>query len=382
VGQIGLEKSDGQAGEFVHTAGKWYGDAEVGKGIQTSQDYRFYAISAEMPQVASNKGKTLVLQYSIKFEQKIDCGGGYIKLLPSGTDQKNFGGDSPYYIMFGPDVCGTSTRRIHLIFNYKDKNLLWKKDVKCETDQLTHLYTLILNSDNTYEVQLDQKKVGDGSLEDDWDFLAPKETKDPNAKKPANWVDDKEIPDPADKKPEGWDDIPAQISDPDAKKPDDWDEEEDGKWSSPLMDNPEYKGEWKAKRIPNPEYKGEWVHPMIPNPDYKPDPNLYLYEKIKFVGFELWQVKSGSIFDNIIVTSSLEEANKFADETWKKTKDAEKEAFDKQEEERKTKEEQERKQQEEERKKKDAEIKKQEDEDDDDDDDDSGKKEPSKKDEL
>jgi len=109
---------------------------------------------------------------------------------------------------------------------------------------------------------------------------------------------------------------------------------------------------------------------------------LYLYEKIKFVGFELWQVKSGSIFDNIIVTSSLEEANKFADETWKKTKDAEKEAFDKQEEERKTKEEQERKQQEEERKKKDAEIKKQEDEDDDDDDDDSGKKEPSKKDEL
>jgi len=314
--------------------------------------------------------------------KKIDCGGGYIKLLPSGTDQKTFGGDSPYYIMFGPDVCGTSTRRIHLIFNYKDKNLLWKKDVKCETDQLTHLYTLILNSDNTYEVQLDQKKVGDGSLEDDWDFLAPKETKDPNAKKPADWVDDKEIPDPADKKPEGWDDIPAQISDPDAKKPDDWDEEEDGKWSSPLMDNPEYKGEWKAKRIPNPEYKGEWVHPMIPNPDYKPDPNLYLYEKIKFVGFELWQVKSGSIFDNIIVTSSLEEANKFADETWKKTKDAEKEAFDKQEEERKTKEEQERKQQEEERKKKDAEIKKQEDEDDDDDDDDSGKKEPSKKDEL
>jgi len=358
------KKSDGQAGEFVHTAGKWYGDAEA-KGIQTSQDYRFYAISTEIPKLVSNKDKTLVLQYTVKFEQKIDCGGGYIKLMPTGADQKNFGGDSPYSIMFGPDVCGTSTRRVHLIFNYKDKNLLWKKDVKCETDQLTHIYTLILKSDNTYEVQIDQKQVAEGTLENDWDFLAPKEIKDPNAKKPADWVDDKEIPDPTDKKPEGWDSIPAQISDPDAKKPDDWDEEEDGKWSPPLIDNPEYKGEWKAKRIPNPAYKGEWVHPMVSNPDYKSDPNLYLYEKIKFVGFELWQVKSGSIFDNIIVTDSLEEATKFADETWKKNKDAEKAAFDKEEEERKAKEEEERKQREEERKKKDEEMKKETEEEDD-----------------
>lgn len=64
-------------------------------GIQTAEDHRFYAISAEFPEF-SNKDKTLVLQFSVKHEQKLDCGGGYIKLLSGEVDQKKFGGDTPY----------------------------------------------------------------------------------------------------------------------------------------------------------------------------------------------------------------------------------------------------------------------------------------------
>ena len=64
-------------------------------GIQTSEDYRFYAISAEFPEF-SNKDKTLVFQFSVKHEQKLDCGGGYMKLLSGEVDQKKFGGDTPY----------------------------------------------------------------------------------------------------------------------------------------------------------------------------------------------------------------------------------------------------------------------------------------------
>ena len=64
-------------------------------GIQTSEDYRFYAISAEYPEFSS-KDKTLVLQFSVKHEQKLDCGGGYVKLLGGDVDQKKFGGDTPY----------------------------------------------------------------------------------------------------------------------------------------------------------------------------------------------------------------------------------------------------------------------------------------------
>jgi len=72
-----------------------------------------------------------------------------------------------------------------------------------------------------------------------------------------------------------------------------------------------------------------WVAPDIPNPDFKNDDFLYLFKDLKYVGFELWQVKSGTILDNIIVTDSLDEAFKFADETWGKSKDAEKEMKEK-----------------------------------------------------
>jgi calreticulin len=65
---------------------------------------------------------------------------------------KDFGGDTPYSVMFGPDICGFSTRKTHVIFTYDGKNHLVKKDIKCETDGLTHVYTLRLMPNNTYEV--------------------------------------------------------------------------------------------------------------------------------------------------------------------------------------------------------------------------------------
>ena len=43
-----------EAGKFVLTAGKFYGDAEKDKGIQTSQDAKFYALSSEFKPL-SNK---------------------------------------------------------------------------------------------------------------------------------------------------------------------------------------------------------------------------------------------------------------------------------------------------------------------------------------
>jgi len=368
--QSNWKKSDGTAGEWKHTAGDWYGNEDEDKGIMTSPDARFYAISSKMPQPFSNKGKDLVLQFSVKHTQKLDCGGGYIKLLPEGLDQAKFGGDSDYAIMFGPDICGTSTKRVHVILTYKGKNLLTKKNINCESDQLTHVYTLILHPDNTYEVRIDNKKVQSGSLLEDWDFLLPKMIKDPNAKKPADWVDNEKIDDPTDVKPADWDSIPKQIADPDAEKPDDWDDEADGAWEPPMIDNPEFKGEWKPKQIPNPAYKGKWVHPEIANPDYVEDKDVHAFNSLAFVGFELWQVKAGSLFDNIIVTDSVEEAEKFMKETFEKNKDAEKSMFEESEKKKRDSDEAERKRIEEERKKQDAEKADDDDDDEDDDDDD------------
>lgn len=317
-----------ELGKWKHTAGDYYGDAEADKGIQTSQDARFYSISAKLPAEFSNKDKDLVIQYSVKQTKDVDCQGAYIKLLPAGLDQKNFGGDSDYNIMFGPDVCGSTTKRVHQIFTYKGENLLTEKNTKCATDKQTHVYTFIVKPDNTYETRIDGEVKESGNMKDDWKFLLPKEIKDPEQSKPKDWVDDKMIADPEDVKPEGYDDIPATIADPDAEKPDDWDDDADGEWEAPTIDNPEYKGEWEPKMIENPDYKGEWVHPMIPNPDFVDDNEVYKYDSNAYVGFELWQVKSGTIFDNIIITDDIAEAESFMAETWGKNKDAEKKMLD------------------------------------------------------
>merc|ERR1712029_263664 len=124
--------------------------------------------------------------------------------------------------------------------------------------------------------------------------------------------------DPDDKKPDDWDDQPEEIADPDAKKPDDWDDEDDG--------------EWEAQKIDDPDYKGKWKHPMIDNPEYSYNEEMYKVCKngCTHLGFEIWQVKTGTLFDDIIVTDSVEEAEEYADKTFFKKKDEEKKMYDEQ----------------------------------------------------
>ena len=124
-------------------------------------------------------------------------------------------------------------------------------------------------------------------------------------------------------------------------------------------------GDWKPTQIDNPDYQGEWVHPKIPNPEYEADEFLYRYEDFGVIGLDLWQVsalssslpplslslfsfillsqfsshprfmqvKSGTIFDNFLITDDEKYAEEFGDETWGQTKDAEKKMKDEQDEE-------------------------------------------------
>merc|ERR1711979_183918 len=157
---------------------------------------------------------------------------------------------------------------------------------------------MILKPDNTVRVEIDQEKIYEGSIKEDWEVLKPKEISDPEDKKPDDWVDD------------------SMIDDPEDKKPDDWDDEEDGDWEAPMKDNPAYKGDWNGKRISNPAYKGFWEAKKIANPEYEDDDSIYKYEDFGFIGFDLWQVKGGTIFDNIIITDDKAEADNFAGK-WK-----------------------------------------------------------------
>ncbi|KAJ3089903.1 hypothetical protein HK100_007622 [Physocladia obscura] len=307
-------------GEFKVSAGKFFADAKESRGLQTSQDAHFYSISAPLDEEFDNKEKDLVLQFTVKFEQNIDCGGGYIKLMHK-LDPKKFNGDTPYSIMFGPDICG-GDKKIHAIINYKEKNHLIKKHIAPGADVFTHQYTLIIKPDQTFSILLDDEEKQTGSILEAWDVLPAKTIKDPSASKPEDWIDTATIADPEDKKPDGWDDIPPTIVDADAVQPEDWDEEMDGEWEAPKVSNPEYKGEWKPKQIPNPEYKGPWVHPEISNPEYVDDAEIY-HSVNSYVGFDLWQVKAGTIFDSIIVTDSVEEAREFGKKTYADLKEKE-----------------------------------------------------------
>jgi calreticulin len=124
------------------------------------------------------------------------------------------------------------------------------------------------------------------------------------------------------------------------------DTELDGDWEAPNIPNPAYKGEWHPKKIPNPAYKGAWEHPQIDvclhttvicntcltslpmqNPEYADDDSLYQYKSNKYVGFEIWQVKSGTIFDDILVTDDVAAAEKAA-EAFATKAAAEKSAFE------------------------------------------------------
>merc|ERR1712066_410492 len=249
-----------------------------------------------------NEGKELIIQYQAKYEKDVECGGGYLKIGPKLSDPTTFGDPTVYNIMFGPDKCGY-TKRTHLIFNYKGTNVLKKADLayKQENEGTSHLYRMILKPDNTVRVEIDEEKIYEGSIKEDWEVLKPKEISDPEDKKPDDWVDDSMIDDPDDKKPDDWVEE-KRIVDSDAKKPDDWDDEEDGEWTGKRISNPAYKGMWEAKKIANPEYED--------------DDKVYKFDDFGFLGFDLWQVKGGTIFDNIIVTDEVAEADKFA-KMWK-----------------------------------------------------------------
>jgi len=315
------KKGEGTDGKWETSAGSWFSDEAADTGLKTGEDARFFGISTSFDSF-SNKGKDLVIQYQMKHEQSIECGGGYIKVGPKPDDLTQFGDPTPYSVMFGPDPCG-STNRIHVILNYKGKNHLRKNDISFSpTDKRAHLLTLVISPDNTYKVLVDLEEKAAGSLKEDFEFLPPKEILDPEAKKPTDWVDDAKMDDPEDVKPEDWD-VPERIVDESAAMPEDWDEEEDGEWEAPTVVNPDFKGEWKAKRIDNPAYKGNWEHPRIENPDHYDDDEIYVFDDIAFAGFDLWQVKGGTIFDNIVITDSLEEATKIAEETWTPLHEAE-----------------------------------------------------------
>ena len=118
------------------------------------------------------------------------------------------------------------------------------------------------------------------------------------------------------------------IPDPTRRKPSDWDDKLNGEWVQPMVKNPRYKGKWVPRLIYNPRYKGEWKPPLIPNPKYAKAVDKVPFKRIRYVGFDVWQVTGGIIFDNIFVGDNILEYRQFVENTWATQHKAEKQVGD------------------------------------------------------
>ncbi|XP_059919812.1 calnexin isoform X1 [Gadus macrocephalus] len=366
-----IAKYDGQWSVEDMKDSKLPGD----KGLVLKSRAKHHAISAQLLRPFIFDSKPLILQYEVNFQTGIDCGGAYIKLLTQtpDLDLDQFVDKTPYTIMFGPDKCGEDYK-LHLIFRHKnpktgeyEEKHAKKPDADLRTyytDKKTHLYTLVLNPDNSFEVLVDQTVVNSGNLltdmtpavnpaaeiedpedskPEDWDEM-PK-IQDPAAVKPEDWDEDApaQIPDEAAVKPDGWlDGEPDYISDPEAVKPEDWDEDMDGEWEAPQVpnpaceaapgcgawqrpnvDNPSYKGKWKPAMIDNPNYQGVWKPRKVANPDFFEDLHPFRMSPFSAVGLELWSMSSDIFFDNFFITNERHTADRWATDGWGLKKAAE-----------------------------------------------------------
>merc|ERR1712113_1159471 len=61
----------------------------------------------------------------------------------------------------------------------------------------------------------------------------------------------------------------------------------------------------------------------IANPEYEDDDAVYKFDDLGFIGFDLWPVKGGTIFDNVIITDDKSVADAFA-KKWKDLSELEK----------------------------------------------------------
>eukprot|EP00741_Cyanophora_paradoxa_P009563 tig00001527_g9262.t1 len=368
-------------GEWEHSAGETYLVDKDDKGLMVGSVARHHGASTQFktPFVAKDH-KALVVQYEVQLTKGLECGGAYVKLLDAaaGWSPAEFTDATPYIIMFGPDKCGT-TNKVHFIFRHQNPlNGSWeekhlKNPPAIRTDKLSHLYTLVVNHDQSFEVFIDQESVRKGSLLEDFDppVNPPATIPDPTDSKPEDWVDEAEIPDATATKPDDWDEeAPQYIEDEEAERPAGWLEGSPsscrtprppspttgpttrtapgpprprpaplgpgragltagaqeapmvpnpkcaevgcGEWKRPTKRNPRYKGKWRAPMVPNPAYKGPWAPRQIPNPDHYEDAAPSHFPAMDGLGLELWTMTAGVKFDNFLLADDPADAREHA----------------------------------------------------------------------
>lgn len=301
-----------QLGRVRVTAGDFWGDEKIQRGMETMDYKRNYLFYSNLTHRMDTRDRDLIIQYTLRLYYGLDCGGQYLKLIGGDADMGSFSNETDYYVMFGPDICGATFRRTHVIIGYQGQHYQTLNPLNCFKDHLTHAYTLKIRRNNTIEVQIDGEVVDEANLNDRFPIPPVDQIPDPEDKKPEDWDDDEWIIDPKDKKPATWVDE-EYIQDPDAYKPPAWDDSI--VWAPPMIRNPDYIGEWTPKLIKNPNYKGPWKPRMI-DQKAENDPLFGHFPDIAYLGLEFFQNIPSSIFDNFLITDDEEYARKVLEDVF------------------------------------------------------------------
>ena len=184
------------------------------KALFLESESQHYAIAKPFDEnFIIKEGEDLVFQFELALGSHISCGGAYVKLLRpyEDGDIEEYSNEFPYSIMFGPDKCG-QTNKIHFIVQHQNPlSKEWEekhmtKDLRFDNDKIPHLYTLIIRSNDDFEILLDGETKFSGSLNEDVNppFSSPEMIDDPSDLKPEDWEDEEEIEDAEASKPEGF----------------------------------------------------------------------------------------------------------------------------------------------------------------------------------
>jgi calnexin len=329
------------------------------KGLAMNTKGQSHAISNRFRHaVAVPENAAFVIQYEARGQFLFTCTDAYMKLFTDPAfDPTALDNGTVPFIEFGPERCGPFNQSRLNVFtagpdgkavNHSLKNPHW-----IPIDEVTHLYTLIIRPDGTFETLIDNRSSRNGTWIDDftppifelptiddptdvkpdgWDDRVL--IRDPDARKPADWDDDApfQIPDPRKRTPPpGWlVNEPKMIPDASAKKPANWDEDTMGEWKARNVPNPkcykapgcgEYKppnvrnkkahGKWRAPWVPNANYKGQWKPRQIPNPNYRGQDAKFVIPPIVAIGFAGWTEHRDFAFTNILISTNETEVKKW-----------------------------------------------------------------------
>ena len=341
------------------------------RGIVVKDKERSAAISHKFRHPINVPNETLVIQFEARAQFLFTCTSMYMFLFTDPDfEPLEFSNSTHHIIEFGPERCLSTNMTKLSFFTDSEEGSLKQVEHKLKTpqwipvDEISHLYTLVIRPNNTFEYMIDNRSMRNGTFTDDFtpslvdDSNSPM-IDDPNDVKPDDWDDRALIRDPNEKKPKDWDDdAPPMIPDPkkltppkgwlldepktimdsSANKPRDWNEQLMGEWkpqlipnpkcasapgcgpyTPPKIRNPKARGKWRPKYIQNPNYKGEWHPRKIPNPNYKPQNDKEPQQKFVIppltgIGFNVWTQHREIAFTNVLIGTNETEIKRWNNE--------------------------------------------------------------------